>query len=328
MAFDKIILNREKNVYLRIFPLPCGGEFRFTKTRPAVLILPGGGYFTCSEREAEPIAHAYNAKGFHAFILNYSVGIHFDWPNPLDDYETAMAWIDAHAVEYGVDVRKIAVVGFSAGGHLAAAASCLAKRRPAAAILGYPALMKSTVIALSEKLPDLTKEVNRETCPSFLFTSRNDQTVSVDNTIGYAKALSEQMIDFEVHIYAYGTHGFSLGTFEMLGQEMNENTPRVRDWIEDSVEWMNEHFAGKMVSCRTSANALDRDAATLSTLNSIGHLMDHPEAASIIEAFLPGFALSPQTKNIKEFSLHKILLFGDLKDKIPQIDQQLSKIAN
>ena len=140
MRYETIVLNEERNVTLTAMVQGVGGEFRGISDRPAVLVIPGGGYLFCSDREADPVATAYLRAGYHAFILRYSVGADAAWPRPLQDYEEAMSLIRERADEWHVILDKIAVVGFSAGGHLAGAAATLAKRRPAAAVLGYAVL--------------------------------------------------------------------------------------------------------------------------------------------------------------------------------------------
>ena len=82
MEREVITLNGERDVTLTTYTQRAGGEFRRAPRRPAVLILPGGGYAMCSEREADPVAFAYLAAGFQAFVLRYSVGKHAAWPNP------------------------------------------------------------------------------------------------------------------------------------------------------------------------------------------------------------------------------------------------------
>lgn len=91
MDVEKIVLNGERNVTLTAYTQPVEGEFNHISKRPAVLILPGGGYSMCSDREADPVAFPYLEAGYQAFILRYSVGEDSVWPNPLDDYEQAMA---------------------------------------------------------------------------------------------------------------------------------------------------------------------------------------------------------------------------------------------
>jgi len=120
MKKDKIILNAERNVSLTAYLHAVGGEFGNIPKRPAILVLPGGGYAMCSDREADPVALAYLQAGYQAFVLRYSVGKDAAWPNPLDDYEQAMKLIRSKAEEWNLYPDKVAVIGFSAGGHLAA----------------------------------------------------------------------------------------------------------------------------------------------------------------------------------------------------------------
>lgn len=116
MQSEVFVLNEARRVTLTSYLLQNGGEFRAVQKRPAVLILPGGGYEFCSDREADPVAMPYLAAGYHAFILRYSVKQHAIWPNPLQDYEETMQLIRGHADAWGIRSDKIAVVGFSAGG--------------------------------------------------------------------------------------------------------------------------------------------------------------------------------------------------------------------
>ena len=89
-------------------------------TRRAMLVIPGGGYgAVCSDREGEPIALAFMAEGFNAFVLHYTVGRKKPYPAQLREASLAMAHIRSHAEEYGIDPARVFTVGFSAGGHLA-----------------------------------------------------------------------------------------------------------------------------------------------------------------------------------------------------------------
>ena len=92
------------------------------KSRPAIVVIPGGGYLYCSPREGEPVALAYAARGFHAFILRYSVGWDAADFSPLNEVSWAIGYIREHAAQWHIDPDKIAACGFSAGGHLALAA--------------------------------------------------------------------------------------------------------------------------------------------------------------------------------------------------------------
>ena len=141
MKAQEIILCEERNVTLTAYIQEVDGEFGFSK-RPAMLVIPGGGYAMCSDREADHVAAAYLKAGYQAFVLRYTCTPKGKWPLPLEDYEQAMALIEERADEWHLDKTKIAVVGFSAGGHLAACAATVAEHKPAAAVLVYPAILK------------------------------------------------------------------------------------------------------------------------------------------------------------------------------------------
>ena len=146
---------------------PVGGEFAPLARRPAVLVLPGGGYRMCSDREADPVALAYLQAGFQAFVLRYATGAQAAWPHPLEDYEAAAALIRSHAEDWTLYPDKLAVIGFSAGGHLAACAAAMAGQRPNAAILGYPVIDKDTVEAYLPGAPGRRKSRGRAHLPLF-----------------------------------------------------------------------------------------------------------------------------------------------------------------
>ena len=80
MQQEMIVLNQERNVTLTAYIQPVGGRFEYIRKRPAILVIPGGGYQYCSVREADPVAFAYLKAGYQAFVLNYSVGAHSVWP--------------------------------------------------------------------------------------------------------------------------------------------------------------------------------------------------------------------------------------------------------
>ena len=115
MKTEYIVLNHDRNVSLTVYLQDIEGEFAGLIRRPAVLILPGGGYRMCSELEADPAAFPYLKAGYQAFILRYSVGENSTWPNPLNDYEQAMEMILENAEAWHICKERIAVVGFQQG---------------------------------------------------------------------------------------------------------------------------------------------------------------------------------------------------------------------
>ncbi len=161
MRIETLILSKERNVTLTAYLQETGGEFGFEK-RPAILVIPGGGYAVCADVEADPVALAYLKAGYQAFILRYTVSSKGGWPQPLEDYEEAMELIERHADEWGLDSSRIAAVGFSAGGHLCACAATLARHKPAA-ILIYPAILKDICDLCQPGMPQPNEHVTEDT---------------------------------------------------------------------------------------------------------------------------------------------------------------------
>ena len=238
MEKELLILNEARHVTLTAYLQEVNGEFGFDK-RPAILILPGGGYAMCSDREADPVAAAYLKAGYQAFILRYSTGAHKAWPNPLNDYEQTMALIEENADKWHLDKTRIAAVGFSAGGHLCACAATMAQHKPAAAILVYPAILKDICDLCQPGMPQPNEHVAADTCPCFLVAARDDRTVDIKNSLMMQLALAEHGVAFESHTYSYGGHGFSTAE-EWINT--NRVSRRVPNWVPDSIGWLEELF--------------------------------------------------------------------------------------
>lgn len=265
---------------------PVGGEFQTLARRPAILVLPGGGYQMCSDREADPVALAYLKAGFQAFVLRYAIGAQATWPNPLTDYECAAALIRSHAEDWHLYPDKLAVIGFSAGGHLAACAAAMARERPDAAILGYPVIDAPTVQTYLPGAPDAAAAVDAGTCPCFVFAGRNDDTVPVTNTLAWLEALTRYDISYECHIYSQAGHGFSTGEPFLGGQGLCSRVPH---WVEDSVAWLRDvfgEFANRtMTPPRCPAHVNGNREAAYNLDCTLQYLLDSP-AASVIRPVL------------------------------------------
>lgn len=186
MNTEQIILNKERNVTLTAYLQPAGGEFFNIPNFPAILVLPGGGYTMCSDREADPVALPYLAAGYQVFILRYGVGRNAIWPAPLEDYENAMKLIRNNAETWELHRNKIAVIGFSAGGHLAECAATMAQNKPDAAILGYAAVEGETIQAYHPTAPYVISAVDDDTCPCKGHSNGNRNAyLSVDCTVAF-----------------------------------------------------------------------------------------------------------------------------------------------
>ena len=236
--------------------------------RPAVLVIPGGGYAHVSPREGERIALSYNAAGFHAFILDYCVKPHCH-PLPILNAARSIEIIRENAKEWRIDADKIAVCGFSAGGHLAASISTLWNdkeiftddqiqnklHKPNASILCYPVITcgdhahKGSFVNLTgsevenelwEKL-SLEKRVSKNTPPTFMWHTFEDSCVPVENSLLYANSLRENNIPFELHIYPNGEHGTSKASHETFW-DLSMFTCRSYPWIKQSIEWLYIQF--------------------------------------------------------------------------------------
>lgn len=334
MRVDTIIINKERNVFLNTYIQPVGGKFYNIEKRPAIIILPGGGYSYCSTREAEPVAFAYLKAGFQVFILNYSVSEFATWPNPLNDFDDAMALIKERKEEFNVDLNKIAVIGFSAGGHLAAAAATMAKNRPNAAILGY-AVCGDDVEGCNPGAPDTTKYVDRNTCPCFVFATRTDALVPIDNSINFLAALTKHEIAYESHIYAYGPHGFS--TCDSSVQSIDtEICSRVPNWVNDSIGWLKDMFGdfkeegfSEPKCSRYSTHDYDE---YLNCDCSFKHLLNNEEGNKIVRDVAKELNIDfdfDNPKLIGKMSLRAFLEFIK-KDQeyINNIDKRLNLIIN
>lgn len=289
MHTEHLILNEERNVNLTVHLLPTDDTLIKGGKRPAILILPGGAYQYCSERESEPVAKVYARAGYHTFILNYSVGKDALWPNPLRDYEQAMSFIRQHAEEWHILPDKIAVIGFSAGGHLAAAAATVAENKPNAAILGY-AVTTNDVKGCLPSAPEIISKVDGTTPPCFLFAARTDDTVPVSNSLTFMQALMQAGISFESHIYGYGPHGFSTCDSSIQEQDPKLLCRRTKNWVTDSIDWLYDVFGSfgpKEITaplCFPHVNG--NYEKTLSTDCTVGHLMKNPTALNVLTPLL------------------------------------------
>ncbi|MDC3415906.1 alpha/beta hydrolase [Aquibacillus salsiterrae] len=236
--------------------------------RPAVLICPGGGYAHLSEREAEPIALAFNEAGFHAFVLYYTVTPK-NYEQPIQDVARAMCIIRDRAETWKVQSDKIAVCGFSAGGHLAASLGVhwdkehlyqvegieVGKNKPNALILSYPVISAGPNRhqgsfdnllgdSASEDLyqeMSLENHISPQTPPTFLWHTVEDEAVPVENSLLFAQGLRKVNVPFELHIYPKGVHGLSLATKETATNERMAD-PHVATWMKLCKEWLTETF--------------------------------------------------------------------------------------
>ena len=235
-------------------------------SRPAVVVVPGGGYRHVSPREGEPIAMEFLSRGFHAFVLTYTVGGEEgeSYPEQLLQLGAAVDYVKKHAKEWNVNEKEIFVVGFSAGGHLTANlaveyATVSEKMgmeidcKPTAVGLGYPVISKKNGHQgsfnnllygyLEEAQEELLKTLNLneavtpDTPPTFIWTMALDPVVPSDNSLRFAQALYNNGVLYELHVYPYGGHGASTLKAEINGGDVPAHYRRVARWLDDCAEF-------------------------------------------------------------------------------------------
>lgn len=214
-----------------------------TANGSAVIVLPGGAYRgLAADLEGREVADWFTARGFRAFILSYRLTSHgYVLPVPLLDARRAVQLVRARARDYQIDPNRIVMIGFSAGGHLTALAGTQpvpgnpesedpierVSSRPDYMVLGYAWLgaISSDTSHLSyckifnlmdqcEKLkaaytPELY--VTKDTPPTFMYHTYTDQTVPIQQALGFFDALVKAGVPAEMHVFANGPHGTGLG---------------------------------------------------------------------------------------------------------------------
>ena len=227
--------------------------------RPCVIICPGGGYFIlATSHEGVDVAKFFNSIGINAMVLKYRI------PNdkaqvdktiaPLQDAQQAMLLARTNAAEWGIDANKIGIMGFSAGGHLAASLSSHyadvkidnplnISLRPNFQILIYPVItMKDFGHAGSKenligKNPTEAQvqyysnelNVDSKTPPAFIVHAKNDDAVPVQNAYEYDKALKANKVLSTLYLYEKGGHGFGM-----------KNPTATEQWTTPLTVWLHE----------------------------------------------------------------------------------------
>lgn len=210
----------------------------------AVVIFPGGAYVgLAANLEGGQVAEWFTARGFRAFVISYRLSSHgYILPIPLLDARRAIQTVRARAADYDIDPNRIVLIGFSAGGHLAALASTQflpgspdaedpidrVSSRPDFLVLGYPwigAISADTshlsyckLFNVMDRCEELRKKyspdlyVSKDTPPTFWYHTFNDGTVPVEQGLRFYEALVKAGVPAEAHIFANGPHGTGLGS--------------------------------------------------------------------------------------------------------------------
>ena len=218
-----------------------------TANGSAVIVLPGGSYrMLAADLEGREVADWFAARGFRAFILSYRLSSHgYILPVPLLDARRAVQLVRSRARDYQIDPNRIVMIGFSAGGHLAALAGtqfvpgkpdtddpaqdpiARVSSRPDYLVLGYAwlgAVSMDTshlnyckLYNLMDKCEALAAAytpqlfVTKDTPPTFMYHTFNDHTVPIEQALGFYGALVKAGVQSEMHVFANGSHGSGLG---------------------------------------------------------------------------------------------------------------------
>ena len=209
-------------------------------TGAAILICPGGGYTFLAAHEGEGYARFFAENGIAAFVVTYRLGSNgHHYPAPYQDVSRALRYLRAHAGDWAIDPHRIAIIGSSAGGHLASMLLTgfdagipgdpdpieRQSNRPDLGILCYPLIIigpdadRRSVANLFGPNPSpglatlLSTElhVTPSTPPCFLFHTWEDKSVNVEHSLAFAAALRAHGVPFDLHIYQHGVHGIGLG---------------------------------------------------------------------------------------------------------------------
>jgi acetyl esterase/lipase len=230
------------------------------KPHSAVIVFPGGSYgYLATNHEGRQIANWLNAVGITAFVVKYRLGPRYHHPVELGDAQRAIRLVRARAMELGVATDRIGVMGFSAGGHLAATTIThfdtgnpravdlidRASSRPDFAVLAYPVISlvaeythqgsKKNLLGERPK-PELVRELSGElnvtaqTPPTFLFSTTTDTVVPPENSVAFYLALRKAAVPAELHIFENAPHGVGLDLAD----------PAVGQWSNLLIHWLRE----------------------------------------------------------------------------------------
>jgi acetyl esterase/lipase len=214
---------------------------------PAMLVLPGGAYGRHAPHEGEPVARWLTSLGIHAFVLAYPVAP-ARHPAPVRAAQAAMEWIRAGRHGLRADPGRVGVIGFSAGGHLAASL-CVGdvRSRPARCVLAYPVISfvrqpnEGTCRNLlgpgagdaARHAVSVDEHVDAEHPPTFLWHTAADAAVPASHALSYASALADHGVPVDLHLFGDGVHGLG------LADDQDSSRLEARHWTDLCASWLS-----------------------------------------------------------------------------------------
>ena len=249
------------NCYLQFAPQAVSGH----RLRPAVLIIPGGGYGHVSPREGEPVALRFLARGYCAFVLHYSVAP-TRFPAQLQEAAMAMRYIREHAAAFEVDPGMVAAIGFSAGGHLCGMLGMLYDA-PEVAKIGTAEQLRPDLLGLCypvavswgkthegsfqnlcgedgglRQMISLDRLTRPDMPPVYLWHTRDDESVPCRNSLILASALEAAGVTFAMRIYQRGLHGLSTADAQVFSADkMPPMSHDIPGWPEEMMAFFGEN---------------------------------------------------------------------------------------
>lgn len=258
-------IKREKGAegYLNTYIAHTSNEYCGKRVRPAMLVIPGGGYQMRSDRENEPVVFKFLAEGYNCFTLEYSLNP-LGYPTQLIEGAMAVAYIKENAEKLHILKDKVCAIGFSAGGHLAGMLATLYNEEPIklalkekstlaklnAVILSYPVISandthEDTMNTISNndstlrEYLSLENRVNAGSVPAFIWATFDDDAVPSTNSMKMAASYLKHGVVCELHMFKSGAHGLSISTKETAREgDVRYINPEVAKWFDMSISWL------------------------------------------------------------------------------------------
>lgn len=228
------------------------------KPRPALLVLPGGAYRGCSDREAEPVGIEFFNRGYNAYVLRYPCAPN-RFPAALVVAAASMDTIRKRAKKANTNPDKVFAIGFSAGGHLCGTiANCPPDFKPVkkfnfkpnGVVLSYPVINEKfghTVShdnLLGDERPqecawlNLNESVRSDNPPAFIWATASDAGVPAENSLSYALAYNKLGLKYELHVFHNGPHGLSLSDYRVCQLSEGGENLHVATWVKLADEFL------------------------------------------------------------------------------------------
>lgn len=310
------------------------------ETGTAVIVAPGGAYLgLASNLEGRQVADWFASHGIAAFLLKYRLGAKYPYPTPLIDAQRAIRWVRNHHKDYHVSPERIGMIGFSAGGHLAAMTATSSdfqgdpndkdpidrlSSKPDFLILGYPWLnamepAKPSFIPSYQKLiripDDKVNEfelkytpklfVTQNTPSTFIFSTSDDKVVSIDASVDFYNTLIEKGVSAEMHLFKTGAHGMGLGSYDAA----------LEVWPSLLSQWMRGNGLltpdPKIVAEIEAINSVPKrkTGEKLSLSSRVDDILADPEGKKVLEKWLGKESIDSLPETAMNLNLNTLLSF-------------------